>query len=305
MALGRQRHVHYNQVLTNLAVDYAPMELVARQILPVFPVVNATDVYPVFDKRLFDDYEDLRADGDESNEVSRGWKYVAYMCESHALKEHITKKMRANWDSQVDLEGSISEDLKQLVWNRYEKRVLGSGGILRTTTNNIHSANVNWTNLATATVKGDLDTAKEAIEAAASPTPNVIVLTPQVARHIANTTEWKDYHKYTANIADDDLPKSIYGLRPLYVKAVLNTAKKGQAPSLARIMGDDVWIGYVDPRGPGIKRLTYGATLMTTEEIAKWFVDERKADAVEYEVEYAPQIIAKECGGLLQSVLTA
>ncbi len=268
MALGRQRHVHYNQVLTNLAVDYAPMELVARQILPVFPVVNATDVYPVFDKRLFDDYEDLRADGDESNEVSRGWKYVAYMCESHALKEHITKKMRANWDSQVDLEGSISEDLKQLVWNRYEKRVLGSGGILRTTTNNIHSANVNWTNLATATVKGDLDTAKEAIEAAASPTPNVIVLTPQVARHIANTTEWKDYHKYTANIADDDLPKSIYGLRPLYVKAVLNTAKKGQAATLARVWGKHTLLAHVNKLAATQGSLTFGFTAQWGQRIA-------------------------------------
>jgi hypothetical protein len=305
MALGRARHVHYNKVLTNIAVEFRPPDLAAREVLPVHYVSNSTDLYPVFDKTLFDQYDDIRADGDESNEVSRGWRYVPYVCETHALKDHITKKQRQNWDSEVDLEADTAEWLKQLIWNRYEVKVFGDGGILRKPSNNIYSSNLNWTNLATANVKGDLVTATEAIEVACGLSPNIIVLTPQVGRHIAQTAQWLEYHKYTQTIANSDLPAEIYGFRAVYVKSLINTARKGQPPSLSRIMGDDVWLGYVDPGGPRYKSVTYGCTIMTYEEVAKWYVDERKADAVEYEAEYTPHLIAKECGGLLQSVLTA
>lgn len=303
MALGRQRSVHYTKVLTNYAVDYAPKQLVGRELFPVINVENHADVWPVFDKSQFDDVNDLRSDGDEANEVSRGWKYEPYLCETRALREPITEKQRRNWDSEVDFEADTTEYLKQLIWNRYEVRLFGTNGFVRKAANNAGSANVDWTNLSTASVKAALDTGMETCESAAGRTPNVIVLTPQVGRHIRNTAEWKDYYKYTSNISDVDLPETIYGLKAYYVESLINTARKGQAPSLTRIMGDDVWIGYVGPWG--YKQLTYGATLMTYEEAGTWYDNGRKADIYEYEAEFVQVLIAKECGYLLTSVLTA
>lgn len=308
LALGRKSHVHYSEVLTNVAVEFTPPELVARQILPVQFVENDTDVWPVFDKALFDQPDDTRADGDEANEATRGWKYDNYSVETHALKDIITAKMRRNWDSQVDLEASVLEALKQWVWNNYEVRVLGSGGLLRTAANNIYSANVSWATLATASPRTDVDAAIAAIEDACGLTPNTIVMTTKVARQIMATAEYRDESKYTVDIRGEggsaDLPSEFYGMKAVYARSLINTAKKGVARTLSRVMGDDVWIGYVDPAGIGYKRLTYGVTLMTFEEARKWFDEDRNADVVEYEANYQPKRVAKECGALLTSVLT-
>lgn len=301
--------VHYNKVLTDIAVDFKPPELVATQVLPVKTVMMDTDVWPVFDKAMFDEVEDIRADGDEANEVSRGWKYEPYVIEEHALKEAITDGMRRNWDGEVDLESSSAEYLKQLVWNRYEIRVFGSSGLLRTAGNNIYSANTDWTNLTSATPRANVNAAINAIEDAAGLSPNTIVMTKAVARHLMNTSEWKEENKYTVNLSTqggcEDLPDKWYGMKAVYVASLINTAKKGQPRSLTKIMGEDVWIGYVDPSGPGYRTLTYGATLMTKEGVRKWFNEDRKTDLVEYEALYCPKRIARECGALLTSVLTA
>lgn len=308
MALGRATQVHYNQVMTNLAVEYTPPELVARELFPVFPVNDRSDVFPVFDKSMFNTADDTRADGDESNEVSRGWKYVPYVCETHALNEPITQKMRKSWDSQVDLEGSTVEFLKQLIWNNYEVRMFGAGGICRTAANNIYSQSLNWSNKATCSIRADLDPAIDAVEVACGFTPNTIVLTPKVARWIMGTAEWKDENKYTVNLQSQgggaELPGELYGMKAIYVKSLINTAKKGQPPSLTRIMGDDIWLGYVNPSGPGYKQITYGATLLEYEEVVSWFEKSRKADVFEYEASYTPIVIAKECGALLTDVTT-
>jgi hypothetical protein len=294
--------------MTNLAVQFTPPELVARNLFPVVPVENRADVYSVFDKSMFNTADDTRADGDESNEVSRGWRYEPYVCEKHALNEPITQDMRKNWDSQVDLESSTTEYLKQLVWNNYEIRMFGTGGICRTAANNIYSNALNWSNLTTASPRTDLEAAINAVEIGCGFTPNTIVLTPLVARWIMRTAEWKDENKYTVNIWKEggaaDLPPNMYGMNVIYVKSLINTARKGQPPALSRIMSDDIWLGYVNPSGPGYKSVTYGATLMEYEEVTSWFEKSRKADIYEYEANYTPKLIAKECGALLTDVTT-
>lgn len=308
MALGRSTQVHYNKVLTTMAVEFTPPDLVGRKVLPDAKVTNRSDVYPVFDLSMFNDVDDTRADGTPANEASRGWKYVPYLTEKHALKDYITKDMRKNWDSEVDLESSTVDFLKQLVWNRYEVKLFGTNGLFRKTTNNAYSQSLNWSNLATASPRGDIEPAINAVETSSGMTPNTIILTPQIARLIIRTAEYQSERHFTVDMQDVGgvlLPTSFYGLRAVYVKSLINFARKGQAPSLTRLMADDVWVGYISQEiGP--KTMTYGVTIMPEdgEEVTSWWDNDRKADAFEYEANYTPQLIAKECGALLTDVST-
>lgn len=299
--------VHYNKVLSDIAVAYTPPELQWEKIFPKKAVTKESDLWPIFDKNAFEVPDDHRADGAPSRETTTGWKYDPYQCEEHALHDIITKRMRDNSDSEIDLESSITETVKQQVWNNIEVKVFGSGGILRTAANNVGSTNASWATLASASPRTDFRTAIDAVEAACGFTPNTVALGTNVARHIMATAEYREEFKYVVDIRNEgtiDLPNDLYGLNPVYVKSLSITNRKGQAKTLGRIMGDDVWIGYVNPSGPGYRTLTYGACLFTEEYTNKWWDDDRRGDKVEYGMIYQLKKVAIDCGYLLTSVLT-
>ena len=89
------------------------------------------------------------------------------------------------------------------------------------------------------------------------------------------------------------------------VKSLLNTAVRGQAKTLARVMGEDVLICYIAPGGLGQNTLTWAALLYTEEYANKWYDDDRRGWIIEYGMVYTPKLIAKECAALGTSVLTA
>jgi|GEM_PF-3770983 hypothetical protein len=303
-------HTHFNKLLTGFSVEFTPPEHVADLVVKPYSVTNDSDVYAVYDKTAFNIVNDVRADGAPENEIDMGWGYDAYMIEPHGLKSKITQKMRRNNDSGVDLESQVTETLKRMICNGLEQRVFGAGGVLRATANNTHAANLDWTNLATATPRANVETAINAVEEASGRTPNTIVLTPKVARHIMATTDYKSERQYTVDLSTQsgasDLPAQFYGMRAVYVGALLNTTKKGQAATLSRLMGDDVWLGFIHPgETVGEKVLTHSARLWTEEYVRKWWDDEIESDWIAYNLNYVCKVVAKECGAILQSVLTA
>jgi hypothetical protein len=298
----------FSKPLTNVAIEYTPPDLVATRILPRFPVEQDVGMYNKFDKKLFDVRDDARAPGDEANEIQRGWIQEPYQTHGHALVEKIPVEVKKAADPMWRDRMDATEYVKQLVWNQYELAVLGTGGILRTAANNIYANDENWSNLATADVRASFNLAIEAIEVASGVSPNTVVMTPRVARHIMSTAQYREEFKYVVDIRNEgaagDLPSEFYGLKAIYARSLFNSARRGSATSLSRIMGDDVWIGYVNPSGVGYKNLTYGATFEFFEEAASWYEDRRKSWMVQYDWNYTPVVVAKECGALLQSVLS-
>ena len=301
---------HYNKVLTDIAVQFTPPDLSWDKVIPRKAVTKESDVWAVFDKDAFSVPVDHRADGAESAETTIGWRYEPYLCEEHALHDVITQRMRDNVDDELGLEAAITENVKQQVWNNIELRVFGPSGIglLRTAANNSYSANVSWATLSTASPRTDIQVAIDNIEKNCGRAPNTIVLTRNVGRHITRTSEFRDEAKYTVDIRNEELPTQLYGLNAVYVSSLLNTTSgvpnnRGQAKTLERIMGDDVWIGYVNP-SMGYRDITYGLTLTTEEYASSWYEDKRRADIIEYGMIYDIKLIAKECGGLLTTVLT-
>lgn len=302
-------HVHFNRPLTRMMVEFTPPEYVADRICKRVPVENDSDDFYVMDKSAFNQVNDERADGATENEIDQGWSLDYYRVGYHGLKSKVTDKQRKNNSSGIDLERLAAENIKRNILNRLEQRVFGSGGLLRTAANNVTSANRDWTNASTATPRVHCELGINAVEDACGLTPNTIVLTPKVARTIIGTAEYQAERHFTVDMSTQsgaaDLPKYIYGMEAVYVGALLNTAKKGQAASLSRLMSDDVWLGYIAPGEVGDKVMTHSVLIVTEEYARRWRDDEIEADYVAYNFNYAVKKIASECGYLMTSVLTA
>lgn len=307
-----QDQVVRSEPLTNMAVDFRPGNLKAQEIFVPIHVLKEIGDYPVFQKDMFDTPDDTRSDGGESKPSSIGWNYVPYRCEEHALHDFLTKRQRDNASSQMDLEGRKARVIKRRVLNNLEARVFGPNGILRQTANNGGSANYDLTNLSTASPRTMVRTAQNAVEGNCGTSPNTIALGKDVARHIMATEEFrKEYYGAAViqNQGNIELPEYLYGMKAVYVEALVNTAKKGQAKTPVRLMSDDVWIGFVNPdidtEGGIQEEVTYGANFFTEEYAGMWWKDDNRADKLEYGYIYVPQLVAKEAGYLCQSVLTA
>lgn len=309
MALGAA-HTHYSKLLTGISVLYTNPAYVADLIVKPYTVTQDNDVYTVFDKTGFTVVNDVRADRASENEIQFGWKYEPYRIEYHGLKDAVTDKQRRNADQGLDLDATSIEVIKDMILLAKEQRVFGSGGLLRTAANNVGSANIDWTTLTSASPRGDVETGINAVEAASGRTPNTIAMAPNVMRWIMRTSEYREETKYTVNLSTqggaEDLPDSLYGMKVVYVGALINTAKKGLADSLDRLMADDIWLGYVHPgESLGQKILTHSACIWTEEYARKWRDDDIEADWMAYNLNYVNKVVAKECGYLLTSVLTA
>jgi hypothetical protein len=301
--------VHYNQVLTDLAVEFTPPDIKCNELFLPLPVTADTDVYYVFDKDLFDAPDDFRADGTPSNKSNIGWKAVPYVCQEHALHDVITKKMRRNAQNQIDLEGRKTIAVKQKILNRRELAAFGPNGILRQAANNGYTDNsVAWTTPATDDIRTPITAAINAVEQACGKTPNTIALGTDVARYIMNTAQYRTETNFWVDIqklGTGDLPTVLYNMKPVYIGSLVNTNNRGQSKTPTRVMGADVWIGYIDPSGTlGMEQLSYGAEILSEEYASSWYDDDLRGDKVEYGRSYTLQVVAKECGGLLTAVLT-
>ncbi len=307
-----QDQVVRSEPLTNMAVDFRPGNLKAQEIFPPVHVLMEIGDYPVFQKDMFDMPDDTRSDGAESKQSSVGWTYVPYRCEEHALHDFITSRQRKNVSSQMDLEGRKARVIKRRVLNNLEARVFGANGILRQAANNGGSANYDLSNPATASPRTMVTTAINAVEVNCGFSPNTIALGKDTARAIIKTAEFREEFKFVREIqtlGNDELPDELYGMKAVYVEALVNTAKKGQARVPTRLMSDDVWIGFVNPDitpEAGIQEeVTYGVSFYTEEYSGMWWKDDNRADKLEYGYIYVPELVAKEAGYLCQSVLTA
>lgn len=298
------QHTHYNEILSNVSVEFKSPGCVAEKILPRVLVQHETDVYYEFDKSSFNVPEDERADGAPENESTGGWIEKAYSVKAYGLRDRITKRMKSNSDKGLDLEISVTQRLTQQIQNGLEVRVLGSGGMLRTAANNTASLNVNWTG-STASPRTDVENAKTVVQKACGLVPNVMVMNPEILRKITLCAEYREEFKFVTDIRNADYPTTLYGLKIIVADALKNSAVKGAAPSLGFIMDDDIWIGYVKEGSIGLRDLTYGQIFYTEQYTRKWYDEDTETDIIAVNDLYAPHLIAKECGYLMTSPFTA
>lgn len=304
-------HSHYSVPLSRASIEYKAPDLAAEKVLPRIKVDNELDIYYEWDKSAFNIVKDERADGAPENESTGGWFERNYHCLAYGLRDKITRRMRKNSDSILQLDITVNNRLLNQLRTNLEWRVLGPGGVVRTT------SNVNYVNSAVGSMSGTnasprtiIQEAITGIQQSSGMMPNQIVSNPDQWRQLTRTAEYRDEVKHVADIRNMDTPTTLYGLKVIEATAVANLT--GAAPvvpapktgasamTLNWIMDDDMFISYSKP-SLGMRDLLYGGIFYTETYSRKWWDDESEVDWVAVNDIYVPKVFSIYCGALIQS----
>jgi hypothetical protein len=138
-----------------------------------------------------------------------------------------------------------------------------------------------WDTAATATPRANIETGREAMRAAYGILPNAIAMGYKVFRNVLNTAEIKSALQYTNPIemgseeAQRRILSQYFGLDVLVSSGQRDSAKKGQAFSLADLMNDEyVHLIRRSTGGDRLREPVFGRTFL-------WFADAPQSVVVE------------------------
>lgn len=252
--------VHVNQVLSNLAIRYAPDPtlFIADQVAPYLPVNHESDIYYVFgqDDLYRTTEDDLVPDRAEPRTIEFSATTATYQTKRRELAWDVSDRERKNADSQLRLETNKQNGVQGILSLLREKRV---AAVLRKTTNGGQlalgaAASQKWDNAATtySQIMSQLITAKAAVRAVIGMNPNTIVIPAAVAEGLNKSLFFQAF-QYQSSRADlvsevyPSIPPVILGMRVLIPSMIQNTAAEGVTGSYSDIWSEQVRVLYVDP----------------------------------------------------------
>jgi hypothetical protein len=290
--------IHFDRLLTNLAVVYRNDEFIYDRVIPKLPVKNETDKFLIYGKDNMRLDDDLWADGTVAKEVQYTTTEGTYSVRRHGLKSFVSDKKVKQSDSPLRPLVSAQNLLLDKIKLRQEKK---AATLLRTTANNgaetTLSGNDQWSDLANSDPIDDVVTAITTIHGKTAKRPNIIVIPFQVMMVLKQHPDILDRIKYSQKgVVTADLIAQVFEIPTVLVPGGLeNTAKEGQTDVLAYLWGKDVWIGYQEPR-PSLQCLTHSMNFMTQDmKTERWRENERKGQMIRVSKEDDPNVVAKDC----------
>lgn len=124
-ATGRDLHV--DQLLTQIAINYRPQNMIADQIAPIVNVQKETDLYPVFNRgEAFAIEKTQRARGAQANRITRSVSSANYSAKNYALAYDVYIEDRANMDAayQFELDAGAVRYLQNKLMLDWDRRTL-------------------------------------------------------------------------------------------------------------------------------------------------------------------------------------
>ena len=248
--------VHVNKPLTQISEAFlqsAEAMVHKASIFPIIPVGSRSDVFFKYDAGDFnrDDFQ-LRAPGAESALANFGLSTESYLCNVWSLGVDLDDQTLSNADSPLNLESDTTRFLMNKLLISQEKQWVSSffGQSLWTgSTTGGDITSLTWT-AANQDPIADLQLQAEAMHKASGHYPNTIVFGATAFRTFINHAAVLDRVKYTQmGVVSEDLVASVLGIPNVHVlRGIENTAKEGQAASMASIGNDDdVALYYAAP----------------------------------------------------------
>lgn len=258
--------------LTAIAVRYRNAAMIADQVLPRVPV--SAQEFKYFKHTLAEGFtlpDTLVGRRSKPNEVEFTATETPGMCNDYALDDPIPQADLDNAPANMDPRGRAVEGLADLIALDREKRVADLVFALNTypTTNRTTlSGATQWSDPASDPINAIL-TANDALVMRA----NVLVVGqavwtrlrqhPKVVQAVYGTAQ-------TAGVVNRQQVAELLELQEILVgPGWLNTAKKGQTPTLARVWGKHAALihrdGMADTRG---NRTTFGFTAQWGDRVA-------------------------------------
>jgi hypothetical protein len=253
--------------------------LIGQMVMPPMPVGAKSGTYPklkIAEAELMSAGSTLRSMTGSYGEVTRKWDSDTYDCLDRGLEEPIDDTAQKDLARFFNLEASSARWVDRNMRLDHEVRV--AAAIFNTTNfGAATNSTVAYTqaNLATIDFPADVIAAVERVNDIGAEA-NTIVLSSTVLNRVKRSTLMKEWIRGTiAGEADKPINATSiarsfadHGITQCYVgRARQNTAKKGQAKSIANIWSTTyVWVGYVNPAAKTPEDGGAGFTFYWSEE---------------------------------------
>jgi hypothetical protein len=235
-----------DRMLSNVAIEFQPVGLIADQVLDVIPVNFETAGYYIFDDTNFNIPEAKRAPRAVYKEIEFGVTSDTYRAEEYGLEARIDDRERRNAPGALDPDIGKTRRLTNGVLLNRERRVAN----LVTNTANV-TQNTTLTGAAqwsdpTSDPAVTARLARKTIRTSTGVLPNQLTMGWEVYEALRIHPKVIDYMD-GGRAGESDLAEYFEVERVVVAKAIYNTAKEGQAATLTDLWGRDALFHFRSP----------------------------------------------------------
>lgn len=246
-------NVHIDMLLSNLAINYRPHNMIADMVAPIVPVGKQSNYYTIFSRADILRIEDTkRAPGTEANKVTQDVSCAVYYAENYALKDNVTIEDRANADPILasKLYGNKTQFITNKLFLDWEARIANqvtSG----TNVGSYAAVSSAWSDNTNSTPLADINAALDNVQDSTGVRPNRIVFGDLAWRHFRRNTAIRDLIMGTNNgggYANVAQVRELLEVDNILVGgAYKNTGNEAQAETLGQVWADNVLVYYAPP----------------------------------------------------------
>ncbi len=255
MGLSTGRGLHVDQNLTEMAINYRPVGMIADQIFPIITVPKQSNQYPVFNQaEAFAIESTLRPRSTPAQKVTRSVSSDNYFCENYALAHSMPIEDWANMDAAYafELQQGASQYLLDKLWLDWDRRVLSKVGSASNVSTGFLPAS-SWTG-ANGDPVSQLFQVIEQVHATTAYRPNRMIFGWRAANFFRRNQQVRNFLLGLNNGGGTVSEAQIAGIfdieKVMIARAFYNTAGEGRNLSLGNTFPSDAVLAYYTPPNP-------------------------------------------------------
>lgn len=303
--------IHRDKALENISVAYKNDRLIASQLSPSVKVKHESDLWYTYSREQLILPQTLRGNGAVATEVDYTVSTTTYVLNAHGVKQLVTDRDRDNADAAIKPDIDATEYLTQLILMRREADLLE---LIGTTANwaNVTSLTSTFAWSANTSLSNPIafvDSAASVIAQNSGKLPNVVAMDDRTFRAAKEHTQTVDRVKFTSpeSLGPAILARLFNVDQVLVSGAIQNTGQELLSETMAFMMTDAAWIGYVE-RSPGLRKPSALYTLEQTSDgspymVKKWREEERGGDFVEVNTKFRHVVPASQCAYIIANTV--
>lgn len=325
--------VHVDSALTNISVAFLQSadKFVAGQVFPNVAVGKQSDRYFVYDRGDFNrDEAEKRAPSTESSGSGFDLDNTpTFFCDVYAHHKDISDQIASNADMVLNLQTDATNFVMHKMLIKREKTWASdffTTGVWTTDITGVSatpSSNqvIQWSDTTSGDPIGNIRAAITAVEQSTGFTPNTMTIGKQVLDALEDHPDIVDRIKYSgmtgaggnpARVNEQTLAQ-LFGLeRILVMRAIENTADRGQTNSHSFIGGKNALLTYTPPSA-GILLPSAGYTFSWQGylgtgnpngiAISRFRMDNLRSERVEGEMAYDQKLVAADLGYFFSGIV--
>ena len=302
-----------DKLLTGVSSAYVPKGFICEEVLPTIQAKQYSGLLGKYGTSHLRIENSIKGGRGKYRQVeTRVYSTTSYLIEGHGLEGFVSKEDYANVEEPFDAERDEVMGISTMLWLEKEKTLadaLTSTSIL--TQNTTLSGTSQFSDYSNSDILGVTTTAKNTILNATGLLPNLVIMDVQVWNVLRFHPQLLDALGYKWNrpggMTQDEMARALGVDQVMYGSARYESAKEGQASSLAAVWGKSI-VFAVSPNKPEIMQKSIGYLVRPTgSQPRKTFKQSNfnppDSTAVLVEDEYDMLISDAACGYLVANAV--